>query len=716
MGTKYTFIFIVILLLSGLSIPGGVHGDPGLDITLSGSDYLTITGSASCDNLTISGEATLVIENAYLQINGIVRMSEWARLFITRSTVEVKPGALDDATIVFHVKDNAMIRVTDSSTLIFRPQPTITNISYMLLEDDSDFLIKDSIFSGELPSILNQSIEISSVTAGVYLLSGYASWHMIDSDIMGRLSLDGMDLTGRWFWTSLHQRSSIYIRNCDIELLSSSASFTLLKPVSGKTSIIDTRIHGGRVDVEVAAQITLQSSSFAGKVDFKDQSDVEVTDCTFMRDVMIGSTLSFGEVTQEPETNVVIRSSVFERRLMCEGNSTTTISNSTFKDLNIRENAVVDFVDSQVADWVSIKNNSHAEIRGSQMDKFIIDDTAFLLLDAASETSMIVFYGSEKEDTDETLVLRNGDVRDISLYQNFTGRISLENTAVGNVSYYNDVNVTFELIGSSIDNLRTLRSGENVILSFIVVDSEIPELSLPSKNIITYTYHRLSVIVTLNGYDVETEVNVAGDFGGTWSGTTKAGTISFDLPYRIIKPEESIFEDYTVSTSYLALNGEEDVQLMSSKTVAFDFVDYNPPAIFGISHDILEWNMGREVIIRANCADLECGQVTSISLFYRINHGELIEVRMFKIGDGLYEATIPMQTESSTVEYYVSATDAAENSGASEAKTFDLGADNDIVYYIVLLGGLSAIFVVVSRKLVLIKRKRTYMNKFRSKN
>ncbi|UCG68816.1 MAG: hypothetical protein JSV09_13620, partial [Thermoplasmata archaeon] len=241
-GFLKIIIIISILISASIYLPiPNVKGDYE-DIILDGIESITISGTSNCDNISISGEATLIVEDAYLQVNGIIRMSDSARLFIIRSTLRLSPPPLNDDIHVLHAVDNSIIHVKEGSHVFFEPQPTPTNTSYMLLEDYSAFFLVDSTFSGDLPPIINQSIEIASVTAGVYLLSGYSSWHIINSDVDGRLSRDGLELTGRWFWCSLHQRSTLTIEDTDIQLTSYPSSSTLLKPVSGLVKIKDSMI------------------------------------------------------------------------------------------------------------------------------------------------------------------------------------------------------------------------------------------------------------------------------------------------------------------------------------------------------------------------------------------------------------------------------------------------------------------------------------------
>lgn len=702
-----------IILCSILVIPGGVRAYT--DITLRGSEYMRISGVATCDNLSIADEATLVVENAYLQINGIVRMSDWARLFIRRSTVVVSPPALDDNIIVVHVEDNSLIRVTNSSNLILKPQPNPTNISYMLLEDNSDLLIQDSTFHGEHPDILNQSIELASVTAGVYLLSGYASWHMIDSDITGRLGMDGKDLTGRWFWCTLHQRSSMKIHNCDIGLISNSALFTLLKPVSGKTTITDSRILGGRLDAEVAAEVVLHNSSFLGKVDFKDQTDAKVTGCTFGKYVVVGSTLSVGDLTHEPETTVSIENSVFEDELNCEGNSTTKIENSTFKGIKIKENAIMHLTDCSVEKYTSIMDHSTAVFQRSTFTDFVIDDTATVHLDDVGDITNMTFYGNNELRDGETLNLHDGNVKDITLYDGYTGGFSLENVEVTNLGLENNINASFECKNTSLDAINLWWSGENVTLDFVVIDSSIPDLSLLDSNVSSQINHRLEVVVEMNGQGVEAEVVIEDDSGRDWRGTAQSGRISFDLPYRFIGKTQKTVADYTVTAEYLGFFGEKELELTSSKTVTFDFTDSSPPVISNISHTVISWNMGKEMIVRANCRDHGCGVLKSISLVYRTDGGEWTEIRMFRIGPDLYEATIPKQTESRSVTYYIAAEDSAENNGKTPQREVTLGRDRTVMYSVVVIILLSIIVLAAVRKALSVRRVRKYSNKYRSR-
>ena len=138
-----------------------------------------------------------------------------------------------------------------------------------------------SIFSGNQPAIINQSIETASVTAGVYLLSGYATWHVLNSEITGSVSIEAGELTGRWLWFSLHQRSSLTVENSDLELTGLSSSYTILKPVSGVTRLRNTRVLGGTMEAEVTAEVVMDNVSLVSKVDFKDQSKITISNCIY---------------------------------------------------------------------------------------------------------------------------------------------------------------------------------------------------------------------------------------------------------------------------------------------------------------------------------------------------------------------------------------------------------------------------------------------------
>ncbi len=709
---SFKFLIIVILLISIFIYPPTANADPDPDIILKGSDIMTITGMASYDNLSISDEGTLIVENAYLRINGLIRMSDWARFFIFRSTVELTPPPLNDSTRVVHAIDNSVIKVLDGSNLIFNPQPTPTNISYMLLEDESCFIVKDSTFSGDLPSIINQSIEVASVTAGVYLLSGYASWHMINSYVEGTLSLDGGELTGRWFWCSLHQRSSLTIEDTDIQLTSFSESYTLLKPVSGLVTIKDSKILGGSVDVEVIAQAELVNSTFSSIVEFKDQSNAKVSKCTFQKDVTVGSALSMVEVTYNPETNVEILNSTFERNLKCEANSSTYIEDSNLKSLNVKDNASIKIVQSSIESMTNIRDHSRSEIMDSSLGSMMIDDTASLIFDD-NQISTVIFYGTGELEEGGITFLRGTYIKNIVIYPYLLYSIVFENLAVGNVSFYNDINITFQCLNTSIDNLKSMRSGENVSMSFIIVNSTTPNLSALNRNITVNIYHRLEVLVELNGEGLETGVIVEDDIGHEWKRDSISGVISFDLPYKFIHNEtESITQNYFVKASFLGFSDTKEVVLTSSKTVIFDWEDTIPPLIFNVSLGPKEWNLGKDITIRAVAIDLDIASISSVALFYRIDEGEWSEVQMFKIGDDTYETMIPKQSESCTMTIYVSSEDMAGNVANTELQRLEIGQQENIVYYGGIIALICAISFMVIRRVMIGRKVKRYARKY----
>jgi hypothetical protein len=686
----------------------------GSDIILTKSEVLTISGIATCDNITLSEEATLIVENANLRINGLIRMSDYARFFIIDSWVELNPPALNDSTMVVHLTDYSMIKITDGSYVEFNPQPTATNISYMLIEDYCDFFIMDSTFRGDLPSIINQSIEVASVTAGVFLLSGYASWYMINSNIIGTVSLDGMDLTGRWFWCSLHQRSSLYIENCDLELLSMSASYTMIKPVSGSVTIKDSRILGGKVDVEVAAQGTFINSTFSGAVRFMDSAMVSISQCTFVKDTVIGTTLSFGETSNyNPETSMEIINSTFERNLRCDGNSTTTIFGSTIASYTIKANATAYVSDSNITGFTSVRDQSSVEIQSTEISSMRVFDTAYLHFNFSQKISTVYFYGDLGKPKKEGASFVNTQIDQIIIYSQFSNKIMFENTDLKELRFYNDINCEMELVDSSLETIFPMRSGENVTLKFTVVNSTTPDLENQKENLTIKLFHRLTLLVTLNEVGLDTLVNVTDDFGNHWEGITQSGTLSFNLHYKTIHNNTiTTTKDYHASTSYLGLSEEKAVELTSSKTVHFDFIDAIPPEIEDISSGPTNWNMGQEITIRITASDSEIKNIKSATLFYRVDTGDWNEVPMFKIKENTYEAIIPKSMDSSSVTYYITVTDMAQNNATTKKTQFTVGEEESYIYNGLFIVFFILIIFLVIRFFIIKKRVRKYASKY----
>jgi hypothetical protein len=710
------YILILILLISIFNVPYFIPGGSGSDIVLGRSEILTMTGISTCDNITLSGEATLIVKNADLRVNGIIRMSEYSRLFVENSRLAVNPPDINDSTIVVHITDNAMIKVTRGSLIQFNPQPNPTNISYMLMEDSSEFFIIESSFKGYLPSIIDQSIEVASVTAGVYLLSGSATWYMIDSDITGRVSLDGGDLTGRWFWASLHQRSSLFIERTEMELLDMSSSYTLLKPVSGSVTLIDSLIHGGKVDVEVAAQTEMINTTFNSIVRFMDSTISSVSECTFAKDVSIGTTLAITEGPYNPETAVEISHSKFQGRLRCIGNSTTSIFESTFDNLYAGINSSIGVINSSIQGHFSIRDHCQAVIKNTDIDVILLDDSITLDFEGKEELSSITFYGNSHYQEKGAIYFSGITVNSTVFQSEFNNTISFVDAEILDVRFYNEIHTTFELINSSIETITPLRSGENVSLTFIVVGSQTPDLMILDKNITVQVYYRVEVLVTLNGLSIDTLVEVSDDFGQVWSKFTEDGRISFDLHYKT-KQDNNIRTtlNYQVSTTYLALSETKPIVLVSSITLIFDLQDPHYPEMTGITCGPSEWNLGKSITVSVDISDRGVESVNSTKLFYRIDGGPWKELSMFKISENSYEVIIPEQSESGVLSLYIESDDKAGNIAKSETIEVSVGQEENFVFY----GGILALIIVIAailiNKIIIRKKIKSYASKYEFK-
>jgi hypothetical protein len=707
----------IILISTVMYIPFTQAQTDYGNIILSGSDSMTIMGNALCDNLTISDDATLIVEDGYLRVRGIVRLSENARFFIIRSTVRLDPPPLNDSTIILHAIGNSMINVKESSTLLFRPQPTATNISYMLMEDYSSLFLVDSVFSGDLPSIINQSIEVAAVTAGVYLLSGYASWYMKNSDVSGRLSFTSNELTGRWFWCSLHQRSTLTIENTDIQLTGAlSPSFTLLKPVSGVTTIKNSRVLGGMVDGEVTAELILENSSFNYKVEFKDQTKAKISNCTFHNDVIIGSALSFVEVEGAPETNIEMSNSTLKGNIRCEANSTTSIKDTTIRSLNVKDNASIDIKNTAIEFIASIKDYSYANIQSSNVSLYNIDDTAYVNIFGSEKILEIYLYSPDEHVKKETMFINGAQIEYIQFDTNCSNSLSFENVIIDKISFYNDINVTLQLINSSIEILFPWESGENVTLNFIDIYSTLPDLSAQNKNISFRVYHRLEVIVSLNGKPIETWVKAGDDLGHEWVGLSHFGKATFDLPYKYIHDQTvEVTQSYTIITSFLGFTDSKDLVLSSSQTIIFTWVDDSPPKISNISYTPAQWNMGSEITVSASVVDQGVMVIKSVTLFYCIDDGDWSELQMFKVGENRYETSIPEQGKNCRTTFYISTEDMADNSVDSDMQEFTIGEEENILIYGSVIALIIIIAILLIRQVFIYRKIKKYTTKLEFK-
>ncbi|UCF09065.1 MAG: hypothetical protein JSW28_05110 [Thermoplasmata archaeon] len=714
--SAFTIIIMNMVILSTLTYFPSAEAEDFGDIQLSGSDTLTVSGISTCNNLTIRDDATLIVESGYLQVFGLVRMEDNARFFVIRGTVRVRPSALNDSTMVIHVKDSAMINVKDSSNFVLDPQPTATNVSYMLLEDQSSFYVIDSTFSGDQPAIIHQSLEIASVTAGVYLLSGYATWHMVNSEITGRVKVEGGELTGRWFWCSLHQRSSLTVENCDMELLGASSGYTMLKPVSGTTTLRNTRLLAGTMECEVTSEIHMENCTFASRVDFKDQTVAYISNSTFERDVTVGSALALVEVDRAPETEVHIEGSTLKNYMRCAGNSTTDIGHTSLDRLSASENATVTAANSTFSGFLSVMDFSTVKIQDVGVESMVVEDTALIQVEECGHIVNVTFYGSGEGIDEEAAVFSETQISKMTLNANFSAALSLNRVTLGNLSFYDEVNATFECVGSTVENIRHRRYGRNVTLSFIDVDSTLPDFDGINRNITVKVFHRLTVLVTLNGEGIETGVVVHDDLQGEWRGDTASGSIGFDLPYRfILDTTDSITEDYTVKAEYLGFSETKNIILSSSKNVSFRWSDHEPPIITDISFAPGQWNMGKDITVSTAVTDQGVISISRVSLYYRVDGGDRKEVKMFRVGDNRYEAMIPKQDKTCEITFYISAADGAGNAVNTPEESINVG-EKERLLYISGVFVLAALIVVFAGRTIIIRRKiKEYKNKYEFK-
>ncbi len=707
-------IIIFLLVLSAVNIPfASAQTDYG-DINLSGSESLIISGNARCDNLTISEDATLIVEDGSLQVHGIIRMSDSARLFIMRSTFKVMPPPLNDDVMVIHVTDNCMINAKEGSSVVFDPQPTATNISYMLIEDQSTFFLVDSYFSGDLPAIINQSIEIASVTAGVYLLSGYASWYIINSDVRGTLNYQGGLLSGRWFWCSLHQRTKLSIEDSLFQLVGSSAQSTMLKPVSGNVVIKNSTMPGGVIDAEVTAELTLTDSVFHKKVEFKDQSKAQVVNCTFKKDVRIGTALSEVETLSNPEAYVEITNGTFDNYLTCKANSTTIITESSIKTMIINDNATVDGEDLHVGNLLSVKDHSVVKFINGSVPLISLDDTAYLSMEGDIDVSDIGLSGSGVPKITSPSEFYGVDIGTIAIYSGSLCTLTFDNVMLGNITFENEMNVTFECMDTKIGRVRPAREGINTTLNFINVNSAICEFDEINDNVTVNVFYRLMTLVYLNLLPQESHILITDVFNNEWVGTTESGEGAFDLPsWSIIKGETIFTCDYQVMASYLGFSETKDIELRNSKSVVFLWVDEKAPDVTNIHCTPESWNMGKEIIVRVEVRDEDVMSIPYVNLVYSIDSGAEKEVSMFKIDEDVYETAIPCQGKRCEITYFIKTEDMAGNQVTTRPRSVSIGEEENFLFLVSLIILVILISIIIIKKTIDYRKVKRYVNKYK---
>jgi hypothetical protein len=150
-------------------------------------------------------------------------------------------------------------------------------------------------------------------------------------------------------------------------------------------------------------------------------------------------------------------------------------------------------------------------------------------------------------------------------------------------------------------------------------------------------------------------------YTGTWSGWTN---IPMDLlagdTYNATIPGQvsGAVVEYNVSATDAW--GMTTVSLDSGNPWSYTVADVDPPSINSVSHDPTTVRYSDTVDVTANVTD--GGLIASVKLFYTTNSWTTSDnLTMAHTTGDLFVATIPAMSYGITVEYYVNATDSADN-------------------------------------------------------
>ncbi len=660
-------LFPVLWLLVTSALAGGE------DLKLGGEEALTIEDPQVFGNVTLTGHSTLIINGTSMEIRGLLRMNDNSRLFVQDGVMVVRPPALDEHIMPVFIRDRSLLKASSGSDVVFHPQPSATNISYMLADDSSSFILVDSDFSFESPEIIDQSIELASVTSGVLLFSSSSSWTVIDSEIEAYLNVTPSgQLRSRWFWCTLHQ-------NAKVELIDSEAWIntplnTIFKPISGMFQMTRSVISQGYLDGEVTATFAIEDSEVDG-LNLRDQSQMVLASST-VQTLTIGIIAPYTDVDEMPRTKATIGDVVVKGRTSVKGAATVDISGSVLDSLFVSEEAEVELFDSIVSDTLTCVDVTSVLGDNCSVTNLTVDDDCWLHLDKfGSATRMVMREGGPS-----TASLSNGTIDEISVYQDHTKTIVLRSVDVGNISFWDNVTMSIVADDSSIQAFRPWRQ-ENIHITMSVSDSEVPPADF-DENISVDVYHPLKVLVRVNGMATPADLRVLEESGVETVHVIPdgIGCVWFDV--LVDTYSEGVLTHYrnvTVEATFLDFEGRKEEVMDSSKTVRFDWSDPYSPSVKGISHSPSSWNSDRDLFVTADVTDADCGAIRSVTLNYSVDGSPWVEVPMYETSPGTYKAMIPRQSAGSTVRYRVRASDVYGNYVVSDTRSLVVGEEEDLL-------------------------------------
>ena len=718
-----------------------------IDLTFHKNDLRTINEDRVFGNVTVRDDATLNIKDCEVEILGKLKVMGNGRIFITNSNVTIAPGPVDPHEIIINFSDNAKVRIENSNIYTY-PQPTLTNISYLLSDDTSEVTIIKSYLNFKLPAILNMDIELTPPTAGTFILTGETSWNIIDCKVEGFLRIvpvNGRDtLLGRWFLFTLQQSAYLYMKNTNGFMNDHSQPF--IKPVAGKVKLENCRVPQGVIDVEVIAEFEAINLTIVD-LNFRDQSKSRIISSTIINTLDLGSlaivppgagSLDLDETdTEKPKSRLYIEDSSIGDKLLARGNSSTEIIRSTIDRCLTEEEAKLLIIDSEIKTLIDIAENSYLKIENTTLPNINMAGRSRLDVNHGQVTNAINKI-TTKFNFRGDLIFQHSKIKHMEVFggdavpPNLYGpwydpnrnvskvTLTMKNSTIDVLKTEDDAELYLILQDSAIGEFDFKKfKNESVIISILNISSKytIPQ-QWPDIDLKFLIYHKIEVEATVNGQPVTASISVTNNDGEEIISkvTSEQGKTEFELLYNQYSTAGQIVAGkYSIVLKYLGFLTHKNTTAERNEEISIQWEDHQPPTIgkVDINTDFQRTKRGTRISAKITDAGVKIIANATIHYQYRTNgdwnDGESIS--MIEVSENMFEGEIPQLPQGAEVQFYITVEDKLGNKVVSEKFTYKI-PNTDFFMTVTILLFLLVIFIlallVYHRRR---KRFRKYLNK-----
>lgn len=715
---------------------------PSINLIISKDETREFNKDRIVNNVTIRDDATMIIRDCEFQINGSLKVMDNARLFIMNSTVHVLPGPVGLQDIIINFSNNAHVQITDSN-LYTHPQPTVTNISYLISDDSSEVIIIRSYVNIKLPEIFNLDIEVTPPTAGTFILTGETNWNIQNTTIEGYLYFDETDmLTGRWFIFTLQRRARLVMKDA-VGSIENDDTQPFIKPVSGSVRLENCIIRKGVIDNEVVGELEAINLTIK-KLNLRDQTKTKVYRSQIINSTDLGSIAIFSPETdgEKPKAILYMEDTIIgteiaaEGMLLTSGNSTATIINSKLKKCSLNSNSNIRFIDCNIEQSSEAKENATITLDNSSNSNIVLNDKSDLNVYSSPEIPFIkkIITGYNCE---SIINLHHTKVNEIEVWagdsippakydsayepdRNISQvTINLIGTELKKLFSFDDAKISLTLQNSKVNKFAFDQyKNESVKVSILNVDSEyaLPD-PWPGIDLEIDIYHKIHLTTKVNEEFVHADISVFNNNEHVLSTqANEQGTAEIDLLFmKYIADGYESAGEYSLNLNYLGFSDTIKTTAEMGDSYIKNWIDNTQPVIGNISIDSSYQRTERGTYIRATITDMDIKVVANATIYYQVKENntwsDLDDAQMIEIENNTYEGIIPQQNPGTKVRFYIVAYDIVGNYAESDEHVYEI---EDTQFTISVLILIVVIILIILFFLYIYKRRikvKQYLNK-----